>query len=341
MIHPSLLKKQRIVLAVLAGLIVVTIVVATGLGYSSLSYDRLLPTLLGQGTFKEEFVLFDIRLPRIVITVLAGMALALSGSILQGITRNDLAEPGIIGINSGAGVAIAVYFLFFPIEPGTFIYLLPVVAFLGAVLTTVLLYLFSYKRHVGLQPIRLVLVGVGFSLALSGVMIVLISSADRQKVDFIAKWLAGNIWGTDWPFILALLPWLVILIPFTLYKANRLNILGLSEPVAVGVGIRIEKERIQLLIASVALAASAVSVTGGIAFIGLMAPHIAKRLVGPRNQLFIPVSILIGGWLLLTADTIGRNITTAEGIPAGIIVSLIGAPYFIYLLMRRDGSAAS
>ncbi|MEW9053252.1 MAG: iron ABC transporter permease [Neobacillus sp.] len=335
MIHPSLLKKQRIVLAMLAGLILVTIVVATGLGYSSLSYDRLLPTILGQGTFKEEFVLFDIRLPRIIITVLAGMALALSGSILQGITRNDLAEPGIIGINSGAGVAIAVYFLFFPIEAGSFIYLLPVVAFLGAVLTTVLLYLFSYKRHVGLQPIRLVLVGVGFSLALSGVMIVLISSAERQKVDFIAKWLAGSIWGADWPFILALLPWLVILIPFTLYKANRLNILGLSEPVAVGVGIRIEKERIQLLVASVALAASAVSVTGGIAFIGLMAPHIAKALVGPRNQLFIPVSILIGGWLLLTADTIGRNITTAEGIPAGIIVSLIGAPYFIYLLMRK------
>jgi iron complex transport system permease protein len=335
MIHPSLLKKQRIVLAMLAGLILVTIVVATGLGYSSLSYDRLLPTILGQGTFKEEFVLFDIRLPRIIITVLAGMALALSGSILQGITRNDLAEPGIIGINSGAGVAIAVYFLYFPIEAGSFIYLLPVVAFLGAVLTTVLLYLFSYKRHVGLQPIRLVLVGVGFSLALSGVMIVLISSAERQKVDFIAKWLAGNIWGTDWPFILALLPWLVILIPFTLYKANRLNILGLSEPVAVGVGIRIEKERIQLLVASVALAASAVSVTGGIAFIGLMAPHIAKALVGPRNQLFIPVSILIGGWLLLTADTIGRNVTTAEGIPAGIIVSLIGAPYFIYLLMRK------
>jgi iron complex transport system permease protein len=335
MIHPSLLKKQRIVLAMLAGLILVTIVVATGLGYSSLSYDRLLPTILGQGTFKEEFVLFDIRLPRIIITVLAGMALALSGSILHGITRNDLAEPGIIGINSGAGVAIAVYFLYFPIEAGSFIYLLPVVAFLGAVLTTVLLYLFSYKRHVGLQPIRLVLVGVGFSLALSGVMIVLISSAERQKVDFIAKWLAGNIWGTDWPFILALLPWLVILIPFTLYKANRLNILGLSEPVAVGVGIRIEKERIQLLVASVALAASAVSVTGGIAFIGLMAPHIAKALVGPRNQLFIPVSILIGGWLLLTADTIGRNVTTAEGIPAGIIVSLIGAPYFIYLLMRK------
>ena len=122
------------------------------------------------------------------------------------------------------------------------------------------------------------------------------------------KWLAGNIWGSDWPFILAILPWLIVLIPFTLYKANRLNILSLNEPVAIGVGISIEKERVILLLTAVALAAAAVSVTGGIAFIGLMAPHIAKALVGPRNQLFIPIAILIGGWLLLLADTIGRNI---------------------------------
>ncbi|WP_299092840.1 iron ABC transporter permease [uncultured Metabacillus sp.] len=335
MIHPALLKKQRIILFVLLAFILLTIVIGIGIGYASLSYDRLLPTILGQGTFKEEFVLFSIRLPRIFITFLAGMALALSGAILQGITRNDLADPGIIGINSGAGVAIAIFFLFFPIEAGSFVYLLPLVAFGGALLTACLIYVFSYNRTMGLQPVRLVLIGVGFSMALSGVMIVLISSAEREKVDFIAQWLAGNIWGSDWPFILAILPWLVILIPFTLYKANRLNLLTLSEPVAIGVGVSIEKERIALLLTAVALAASAVSVTGGIAFIGLLAPHIAKALVGPRNQLFIPVAILIGGWLLLLADTIGRNVIEPDGIPAGIMVALIGAPYFMYLLLKK------
>ena len=172
-------------------------------------------------------------------------------------------------------------------------------------------------------------------MALSGLMILLISSAEREKVDFISKWLAGNIWGADWPFILALLPWLVILIPFTLYKANKLNLLGLSEPVAIGVGVAIEKERIILLLTAVALAASAVSVTGGIAFIGLMAPHIAKSLVGPRHQLFIPVALLIGGWLLLFADSVGRNVIEPNGIPAGVMVALIGAPYFMYLLMKK------
>ncbi|WHZ02446.1 iron ABC transporter permease [Neobacillus sp. YX16] len=335
MIQPSLIRKQRIILVILFALILVTIVVGLGLGFSSLSYDRLIPTLLGQGTFKEEFVLFSIRLPRIIITLLAGMALALSGAILQGITRNDLADPGIIGINSGAGVAVTVFFLFFPIDSGSFTYMIPVVAFIGAMLTAVLLYLFAYSKTEGLQPVRLVLIGVGFSMALSGAMIVLISSAERAKVDFIAKWIAGNIWGTDWPFIWALLPWLVVLLPFTLYKANRLNLLGLSEPVAIGVGVSIEKERIVLLITAVALAASAVSVTGGISFIGLMAPHMAKALVGPRNQLFIPVAILIGGWLLMFADTVGRNIMDSAGIPAGIMVALIGAPYFMYLLLKK------
>ncbi|RAP74619.1 FecCD family ABC transporter permease [Paenibacillus montanisoli] len=336
MMDAALARKQRVVVAALLLLILATVVIGMNLGYASLSFSRLLPTLFGHGTFKEHFVLFDIRLPRIIVTLLSGMALALSGAILQGITRNDLADPGVIGINSGAGFAIAVFFLYVPIEdPGSFVYLLPLVGFAGALLTTLLIYLFAYSRNEGLHPVKLVLVGVGFAMALSGAMIVVISSADRMKVDFIAKWLAGNIWGTDWPFIWALLPWLAVLIPFTLLKANALNLLSLSEASAIGSGVAVNRERMVLLIASVAMAAAAVSVTGGIAFVGLMAPHIARALVGTRVQLFVPVSILMGGWLLLLADTIGRNIAGPEGIPAGIMIALIGGPYFVYLLLKK------
>lgn len=335
MIQPALIRKQRLIILALLILITITTVIGMGLGYSSLSYDRLIPTLLGKGTFKEEFVLFTVRLPRIIITLLAGMALALSGSILQGITRNDLADPGILGINSGAGVGVSIYFLFFSINAESFVFLIPIVAFIGALATAAMIYALSYNKHEGLKPTRLVLIGVGCSTALSGLMIVLISSAEREKVTFIAKWLAGSIWGADWPFIWAIIPWLAILIPFALYKANRLNILSLSEPTAIGLGISIERERIQLLLTSVALAASAVSVTGGIAFVGLMAPHMAKALVGARNQLFIPIAILIGGWLLLFASTVGRFIVEPDGIPAGIMVALIGAPYFMYLLIKK------
>lgn len=329
------IRKQRLVLLAGLGLIVLTAVISMGVGYSSVSFDRLIPILFGHGTFKEQFVLYSVRLPRILITLLAGMALALSGSILQSVTRNDLADPGVIGINSGAGVAIAVFFLFVPLQAGSFVYVLPLIAFLGALVTAALIYAFSYSPTRGLDPIRLVLVGVGFSLALSGVMIVIISSAERPKVEFIAKWIAGSIWGADWPFIGALLPWLILLIPFTLFKTLQLNLLGLSEASAIGVGLQLDRERFVLLLAAVAAAASAVSVTGGIAFVGLMAPHIAKALVGPRNQLFIPVAILLGGWLLLAADTLGRNLADPDGIPAGVMVSLLGVPYFAYLLLRK------
>ena len=208
-------------------------------------------------------------------------------------------------------------------------------AFCSALLTVLIIYIFSYKKNEGIQTTRFVLVGVGLSMALSGLMVVIISSTEQIKVEFIAKWLSGNIWGADWPFVLAILPWLIVLIPFTLYKANRLNILRLSEQVAIGVGISVEKERLSMLLASVALAASAVSVTGGISFVGLMAPHIARSLVGPRNQLYTPIALVLGGWMLLFADTIGRNIVQPEGISAGIMVSLIGAPYFIYLLAKK------
>jgi iron complex transport system permease protein len=334
MIHPTIIRRRRIIIGVLLLTIVILTIIAMGIGHSSVSFDRILPTILGQGTFKEHFVLFEVRLPRILITILAGMGLAVSGSILQGITRNDLADPGIIGINAGAGLAVAVCFLYLPLEPENFVFLIPIFGFLGALVTSILIYFLSYKKGSGFQPIRLVLIGVAFSMALSGAMIIIISGAEHAKVDFIAQWLAGNIWGTDWPFIIALLPWIISLIPLAIFKSNQLNLLSLNEPVAIGVGISIEKQRFILLIIAIALAASTVSVTGGIAFVGLIAPHIAKALVGPRAQGFLPIAALLGGVLLLLADTIGRNIMDTI-VPAGIMTALIGAPYFIYLLIRR------
>ncbi|SIR18567.1 FecCD family ABC transporter permease [Halanaerobium kushneri] len=335
MIHPETIKKQRLIILILFSLIILTSVLNLVLGNSILSLDRILPVLMGEGNFNENFILFSIRLPRLIITILAGMALALSGSILQELTRNDLADPGIIGINSGAGFAVALFFLYFPVEAGKFIFLLPLAAFAGALVTAILIYLFSYSSKTGLKPVKLILVGVGFSTALSGAMMVLISSADRAKVEFISRWLAGDIWGTDWPFVLALLPWILILLPSAFYKANSLNILALGNEVSVGVGMKVKKEQGILLLIAVGLAAAAVSVSGGIAFIGLMAPHIAKTLIGKRNQLFIPVAVLTGGWLLLAADTVGRNIFQPEGIAAGIMVAVIGAPYFVYLISNN------
>jgi len=335
-IPSALLRRQRMIVAALLLFIVLVLFIGAGMGDASLSYSRVLPVLFGDGTPKEQFILFAIRLPFMGVCLLSGMALALSGAILQTLTRNDLADPGILGINSGAGVAVTVMFLFVPIDAGTFAWAIPAAAFTGALLFSAMIYGLAYERNKGLHPVKLVLVGVGTSIALSGAMIVMISAVDYWRVDFIARWLAGNIWGADWPFVLALLPWLAILVPYVLWRATRLDLIHLGDPVAVSVGVPVERERILLMLSAVALAAAAVSVTGGITFVGLMAPHIAKRLVGPRSRLHLPVALLIGGALLLAAGTFGKHLVDPDGIPAGVMVALIGAPYFIWLMLRSN-----
>lgn len=241
----------------------------------------------------------------------------------------------MIGISSGAGVGITVFYLLVNGDLPHFAYVLPVVGFCSALLTALCIYFFSYQRNKGVHPIQFILIGVGVASALSGVMMVLISSAERSDVQFIAQWLAGNVWGTDWPFFWALVPWLVLGIPYIFYKSNVLNVLAMTEQTAVGLGMNIGRERLRLLIVAVALAAAAVSVTGGIAFIGLMAPHIAKQLVGPRYQFFLPLTLFIGASLLMLADTIGRVAIATASVPAGIVVAFIGAPYFLYLLRKN------
>lgn len=336
----STARKQRLTVLSLLLLILITLTVGVGIGDAAVRINRVIPVLLGEGSFKEELVLFSIRLPRMAITLLAGMALALSGTILQSITRNALADPGLIGINAGAGLAVAIFFLYVPVQAEAYAYLMPTVGFLGGLAAAAMICWAGYSRTEGLNPGRMVLVGIGVSLALAGTMIVIVTSADRTQFDVIAQWLAGNIWGTAWPYAAALLPWLLVLFPYVLYKSNALNLLALSEEVTLGAGVAVRKDRPVLLLAAVALAASAVSVTGGIAFVGLMAPHIAKALSGPRHQAHVPVAMLLGGWLLLAADMAGRQLADPAGIPAGVMVSLIGAPYFAFLLLKNRKAAA-
>jgi iron complex transport system permease protein len=291
--------------------------------------------LIGQGTGKENMILFDFRLPRILVSILAGMGLAVSGAILQSITRNPLSDPGILGINSGAGLMVVVYVMFFTAKSSSFLYVLPVFALLGGLMTAGINYLMAYKKGEGVDSVRLVLVGVGMSAALYGAILTLSTRLEREQYDFFAQWIAGKIWGDDWTFVLALLPWMLVLLPIVYAKSKVLNTLNLHENVSVGLGVHVERERLILMVIAVALASAAVSVSGGITFVGLMSPHIARSLVGPRHQGFLPLAAILGAILLLVADTIGRVIVDPSGIPAGVIASVIGAPYFMYLLARK------
>lgn len=335
MINVERLKKFQVTLIAMIMILIVVFVISVATGYASLSPMELWQTFIGNGTAKQNLILFQFRLPRIIVTILAGMGLAIAGAILQSITRNPLADPGILGINAGAGLSVALYVLLFTSKSTSFLYILPIFALIGGMVTAALIYVMSYVKGEGAEPTRLILVGVGMAAAMSGAMLTLASSFDQEQYSFIANWLAGKIWGDDWVFVIALLPWLLLLLPYVYKKSNVLNTLNLNESVSIGLGLNVERERLILIVVAVALASASVSVSGGIAFVGLMAPHMARTLVGPRHQWFLPIAGLIGAVLLLTADTIGRVILDPSGIPAGVIVTIIGAPYFMYLLARK------
>ena len=200
--------------------------------------------------------------------------------------------------------------------------------------TAIIIFLFSMNKRDGITPASMVLIGVGMQTALYGGSITLMSKFDEDQSEFIATWFAGNIWGDEWAFVIATLPWIIILFPFLMYKSNVLNLVNTHEHIAKGLGVKIERERIVLFFIAVVLSSVAVAVAGSITFIGLMGPHIAKSIVGPRHQLFLPISILVGAFLLVFADTLGKIILEPTGIPAGNVVAIIGAPYFIYLMYK-------
>ncbi|WP_425515833.1 FecCD family ABC transporter permease [Mesobacillus maritimus] len=331
-------KKKRLstVLILLATLIVVMFFVSLSTGVITISPSEVIKTFLNQGTSRQELVLFDFRLPGILLALLIGAGLAVSGVILQGITQNELADPGILGINTGAGLAVVLFLFFFKnqLDPTSSfsIFIMPVAALIGAMVAAVLIYALAWKK--GVNPIRLVLVGIGVNAGFAAFLTIFQLKMDPQDFRQATVWLTGDIWNANWNMVLALLPWMLILIPIALHKAQSLNVMNLGDEVASGLGTSVERERMFLLFIAVALAGAAVAAGGGIAFLGLVIPHIARKIMGPLHQYIIPVSTLLGALLLMVSDTIGKNLLAPTEIPVGIIVSILSAPYFVYLLIK-------
>ncbi|UEX89829.1 FecCD family ABC transporter permease [Staphylococcus ratti] len=334
MIESKVKVKRRVALLISSVILLICIILNLMTGEYRMTFQQVWQTLLGFGDSASQLILVEFRLPRLMITLFAGIALSLSGAILQGVTRNALAEPGILGINAGSGFAIALFIAIGQIKADDFVYMLPLVSLIGGLVVTLFLFYFSYEGKKGLSPESMVLVGIGLSAALSGGALTLVSSFDKSQSEFISAWLAGNIWGDTWPFVWAFLPWLVIIIPVILYKAETLNILNTDDTIAVALGVSLNRQRVILVLAAILLSSVAVSVAGAIGFIGLMGPHIARSIIGPRHQSFLPLAMIIGGILLVVSDNIGQVLLQPNGLPAGVIAAIIGAPYFLYLMYR-------
>jgi iron complex transport system permease protein len=278
----------------------------------------------------HDFIVNTLRLPRMLVAAMVGVALGLSGAILQGLTRNPLADPGIIGISAGAGVVAVVLIVVVKDVPAGVI---PLAAFGGAALTAALIYLLAWRR--GDSPIRLILVGIGLSAIFGALTTLLITFGDIYDVQRALIWLSGSVYGRSWSEFWSLLPWVAVFAPLALLLARPLNALNLGEEVARGLGSPVVFHRGLLLATAVALAGSTVAAAGTIGFVGLMAPHLARRLVGPDHTGTLPTAGVLGGLIVVAADLVGRTIVAPIELPCGLITAGIGAPFFMYLLWRQ------
>ncbi|NFE94676.1 FecCD family ABC transporter permease [Clostridium botulinum] len=331
-------KRFTLIIGVLMILIITTILVGLNMGSLAIEPSDVIKTLIGQGSKSHEIAIFKLRLPRIVIGILVGTALAIAGTILQGVTKNDLADSGILGINSGAALFVVIYIyimngnIYDGISNMT-IFTMPIVALSGAIFGAFLIYILAWKK--GINSSRLLLIGIGINVAFTSILTIFQLRFTTQEFNRVMAWTSGSIWGASWKYVLAVLPFILIFTLLTIYKARYLDVLNLGDEVATGLGVEVEKERRKLIIYAVILAGVATSVAGSIAFLGLVAPHIARKLVGPKHKKLIPTAALVGSLILLIGDTIARNIIAPMELPVGIVVAIIGVPYFIYLMLSE------
>ncbi len=295
------------------------------LGTYTLSFEEIWAAF--QPDDKNYFTLMEYRLPRAVLAILLGGALAISGVLVQSVVRNPLASPDILGINNAAGL-VAVSVLMF--LPNLAFYWMPIFAFLGGVLSFVILWIvcgFNFR------PIKMAIIGVALSALWAAISHYLMLT-NPVEINTAMLWLTGSLWGRSWSYLNVVLPWLVVLLPLPFIFCRDLDTLGLGENKASTLGVTVNKVQISVLVLAVALSTTAVAICGPIAFLGLVAPHLARRLVGGRHRSLLPAALIIGALLLQLSDILARVIDPPTELPAGILTAIIGAPYFFYLLMR-------
>lgn len=322
-------RTRRVSIVLLCGLVFL-VFLSLSYGDFSMNFTTVIKTLFGFGDNTQRMVVWDLRLPRVLIAAFVGMALGVSGALLQGLTRNPLADPGIIGINQGAAVAAVALFVGFD---NVSIHWLPFAAFFGGAVAALIIYVCAWKN--GSSPVRLVLVGIGFAAFASALTTIMVVFSDIDRVGQAYMWLSGSVYGRNWDNVWSIFAWLVVLLPFSYALALPMNALLQGDDTVKSVGVSIERMRLTLIFISVALAAAGVAAAGVFGFLGLVAPHIARMLVGSTYQGLIPVSALIGACIVVVSDLVGRSIIAPNQIPAGLITAILGAPYFFWHMRRH------
>lgn len=309
-------------------------------GTFDMSVWEVLKTLLGIDPRPDfKLVVFDFRLPRIVLGALVGLALGMAGAVIQGVTRNGLADPGILGINAGAGMAVVLFMLLFQ---GTVtasgwlgVMMMPLFGLTGGMAAVTVIYMFA-RQGGRLDPQRLILVGIAIASGFGAVTMYASLKMNPKDYEMAVVWLSGSLHSANWKFVATMIPWLVLLPPVIWMRAHVLDLFQLSGDSQTGLGVRVEREKNIFLLCSVGLISASVAVSGSIGFVGLIAPHMARQLVGLKHKHIIPVSGVVGMVMVLIGDFIGKTVFAPAELAVGIVISMIGVPYFIFLFIRSQ-----
>ena len=319
-----------IIILFFTGFTIFAMVASLTLGSVDISFSTIVHTLLGNVQTTDEMVIWNIRFPRNIVGALVGANLAVSGAILQAVMKNPLADPGIVGVSSGAGLAGVIMLIFMP-EASI---LLTPVAFVGAMLSAAAVYALAWKN--GIRPTRIILAGDAVGAFLGrGISPLLVFYSD--KVQGALLWMVGGLSARSWPQVETLFPYTILGLVLALAGCKALTILRLGDETARGLGVPVERVRFSRTAVAALLAAGAVSVAGLIGFVGLVVPHIVRLIIGTDYKYVIPGSAILGAGVLVFCDTLGRVAFSPIDIPAGIIMAFLGAPFFLYLLRRSSG----
>jgi len=320
--------KKKSILLIFIFLSAAGFLISIGNGAVKIQSGEILSSLLFRQDTVNSQIIWNVRLPRTIAASLTGTCLALSGSILQGVMRNPLASPNIIGVSSGAGLMTLVVLILFP----EFYFLAPLGAFAGALLATMFIYFLAWKDGSG--PNRIILAGVAVS-SLLGAGNNAIMTFYPDKVSGIIGFMVGGLSATNWNDVFTILPYAFAGVIMVLLIQNKLNILMLGDEVATGLGINVERTRFFFIIISSLLAGAAVSVVGLLGFVGLIVPHMTRLFIGSDYRYLMPATIFTGSFVVVICDTLARTMFAPVEIPVGIIMSALGAPFFLYLLRRK------
>lgn len=323
----SIIKVTSVIL-LLSCILCVLALISMSIGSARYSLSELINNLLSEENNPVKIIIYNLRLPRIISAILIGAALSVSGALLQAVMRNPLADPGTIGVSAGAGAAATTILLIFPHMTTA----VPVFAFGGAALACGLIYLLAWRG--GIDPVRIILSGVAINSVLGGYngFLQMMYSDNLQGV---LGFLNGSLAGSSWNNVRTLLIYVTIGLLLAIVCIKSANALQLGDEMAKNLGINVNVSRIVLSAISAFLAASTVSAVGMIGFVGLVVPHIARIIVGSDYKIMVPTSMLLGAVILLLADTVGRSIVPGMDIPVGTIMSMVGGPFFLYMLRKK------